>query len=259
MGSDPTILKAIPSSHSTPYLDNLFSLVRQPLLSGSNLPLPGLYEAFSRIKCEDMAGIFSRATAHLYEKAAKHPELSFSSPWTCDLRTRQALSTSSSIVPMFVTTDVTASSCNTFNYHDYMLPCLTHQLVSTIQEQGADPSYEAEGDCNGLVSPASFSESMLHAMEISEASTSRLMPSSSLPPTISTLDQSSLITEGISRSLMYSKLSSVRDNVVGATPNSPESLNSPSKQDSSVMSADDSDSDRKLQSSNITKRRFVCL
>ncbi|KAI5060300.1 hypothetical protein GOP47_0024720 [Adiantum capillus-veneris] len=237
-------------------------------MAGSNLPLPGLFEASSRMKGEDMSSIFARATTHRYMQSqhAKHyADVSQSSPplTTCDFRTnlQQVVATATCTTSTSDTMSMIAPTSNPNMYlsassYMNMVPSTVNPQSmardqDTLQLLHVDPENEAYS----LISPASFSEIMLHAMEISEANRNRIISEKSLPdPETSSDDQAPSITKGRawrSKGPMIQKFLAVT-----AQSDPSHCPNSPSKQDSSVLvSAEDSDGDQKLSSNNGTKRR----
>ncbi|MCO5557199.1 hypothetical protein L7F22_010759 [Adiantum nelumboides] len=264
VGSDPAIFKAsfIPalSNSPVPYPDSIVSLVRQPLplMAGSNLPHPARFEASSRMKGEDMSGIFARAMTHLYmqqtQQAKQYAEMSQSSPpSTCDLRAtlQQIVSTPFCTTPFLSRCDQTMDNMmtptNNLNmYHkspsSYMVMTSKLHPQPVLREQDTLQLPESENEIYSLVPSTSFSE-MLHAIEISETS--------SLPLKTSLTDPNQSFTKAVPPSNIRNQ------NFRAATIHSDASQcpNSPSKQDSSVMSAEDSDGDQKLSSNNSTKKR----
>ncbi|MCO5573770.1 hypothetical protein L7F22_027544 [Adiantum nelumboides] len=230
-------------------------------MAGSNLPHPALFEASSRMKGEDMSGIFGRAMTHLYMQQTQHvkqyAEMSQSSPpSTCDLRAtlQQIVSTPFCTTPFLSrcdqTTDNMMTQTNNLNMYrssssSYMVMPSKLHLQPVLREQDTLQLPESENEVHSLIPSTSFSAEMLHAIEMSETSCI-------LPLKNSLTDPNQSFTKAVPAPSNFRN-----QNFRAATIHSDASQcpNSPSKQDSSIMSAEDSDGDHRLSSNNSTKRR----
>ncbi|KAH7427285.1 hypothetical protein KP509_10G037500 [Ceratopteris richardii] len=233
--------------------------------------LPRLHEAISYPSIDDTVALCCKDVPHTDANSAsnmKHKDVMRTSQSASD--TDQAVLTAyqAMLLPHnpIETTPLSGGHSNGRpNSSNDMTTPLMVQGQSTLQHPESFQAYEPEEERCSLIPPASFSDILLQAMEISEVNASTFLSSvgypAQLPPTndpspsMFAKDNSLLLSSYTDSSV--SMLSDQTDQFHGIG----ECPDSPSMQDSSAMSADDSDGDRKQclpNNINNMKKRNCC-